>query len=258
VAPERVALKKPLVSRREALRLSVIGAGGILAAPSLVLAGADCDRTTPQTEGPFHPAPRVDGVVEDHRILKMLDKNTDLTFVNGGAQKAAGQVLYIFGTVTDEECAPLADARVEIWQACHTGKYNHEWDSSEYALDPNFQYWGIAKTNAKGKYVFKTILPGAYRNDPEWVRPPHIHYKVKKAGFQPLTTQQYFDSTDFQFEGVTYGPNVLAQWNNDDMVFDEIPCRERERVTSTVKVAPPEMGLDAGAKYCRFNISLEK
>jgi hypothetical protein len=25
-----------------------------------------------------------------------------------------------------------------------------------------------------------------------------------------------------------------------------------------VKVAPPEMGLDAGAKYCRFNISLEK
>ena len=35
-------------------------------------------------------------------------------------------------------------------------------------------------------------LPAAYGVRENWQRPPHIHYKVYRRGFEDLTTQLYF------------------------------------------------------------------
>jgi protocatechuate 3,4-dioxygenase beta subunit len=35
-------------------------------------------------------------------------------------------------------------------------------------------------------------MPGAYAVSANWLRPPHIHYKISKRGYQQLTTQMYF------------------------------------------------------------------
>ena len=36
------------------------------------------------------------------------------------------------------------------------------------------------------------MLPGAYPVSAQWSRPPHIHFKVSKRGYEELVTQMYF------------------------------------------------------------------
>ena len=121
-----------------------------------------------------------------------IDTNADLTKVRGHVKEAMGQVIVVKGVVQDQFCRPVEGAIVEIWQACHTGRYNHPSDTSKEKLDPHFQYYALMKTNAKGKYSYKTIIPGAYKASSFWVRPPHIHYKVSLRGHETLITQLYF------------------------------------------------------------------
>ena len=136
--------------------------------------------TPRQPEGPFYP-----------REFP-LDANADLTKVKGHLKEAEGEVVVIHGIIQDQFCRPIEGAIVEVWQACHTGKYNHPSDTSTEKLDPHFQYYALMRTNTKGEYSYKTILPGAYKANQSWVRPPHIHYKVSLRGHETLITQLYF------------------------------------------------------------------
>ena len=52
------------------------------------------------------------------------------------------------------------------------------------------------RTNSKGEYVFKTIIPGEYNATSDWIRPPHIHFKVSLRGHEELVTQSYFKGYD--------------------------------------------------------------
>ena len=45
-------------------------------------------------------------------------------------------------------------------------------------------------------FQFKTIVPGYYPVNEEWLRPPHIHFKVSKLGYSELITQMYFPDND--------------------------------------------------------------
>jgi protocatechuate 3,4-dioxygenase, beta subunit len=141
---------------------------------------ASCGLTPPQAEGPFYPG-----------ATKFLPEN-DLTLVAGAPRSALGEVVFLKGTVMDSQCKPLADANVEIWQACASGRYNHSRDPNPAPIDPYFKYWGEAFTNERGEYDFKTIIPGAYPAASGWTRPPHIHFRVAKLGYQELITQMYF------------------------------------------------------------------
>lgn len=170
-------------SRRELLRKGILSTSALLAIPQFAKAAAgQCGplKTPAQTEGPFYP------------VVDQVDKDADLIIVNGSNQIAQGQIVIVQGVLVDQNCAPVPGALVEIWQACKTGRYNHPSDPNTAPLDPNFQYWGKAITNAKGEYRFRTIIPGAYQADVDWMRPPHIHFKVSKRGYVELITQMYF------------------------------------------------------------------
>src|SRR5687767_5152222 len=95
-----------LVDRRELLKASFLGAGALLLGSGASLLAAT--PTPRQVEGPFHPT---QGSV-DLRVLRYLDKNTDLTRVDGQQGKATGQVLYVFGKVIDKADKPVANATV--------------------------------------------------------------------------------------------------------------------------------------------------
>lgn len=170
-------------SRRSFLKLA--GLSGITSIVALqgakALADA-CDfRPTPkQPLGPFYP------------LQIPLEADTDLTKMAGSSGQAFGEVIWVTGVVTDDYCKPIPGAIVEIWQACYTGRYNHPSDTSDNALDPNFQYYGVMKTNERGEYSFKTIKPGSYLASQTWRRPPHIHFKVSLRGYRDLVTQLYF------------------------------------------------------------------
>ena len=164
-------------SRRTIIKASV----GLAATAVPVTAMSGPAEVTPANpEGPFYPK------------HGQLDKDTDLTLIEGHTERAQGQMIRVAGQVLDEEGKPIEGALVDIWQANAHGRYNHEDDPATAPEDPNFQGWGMVKTDAEGRYAFTTIKPGAYKVNGSWSRPPHIHYKVSRRGFHEITTQMYF------------------------------------------------------------------
>lgn len=81
---------------------------------------------------------------------------------------------------------------VDVWQANAAGRYSHPHDPNPAPLDPSFQGWAIVPSGKDGDFRFKTVIPGAYPAEDDWVRPPHIHFKLSKRGYVELTTQMYF------------------------------------------------------------------
>jgi protocatechuate 3,4-dioxygenase beta subunit len=157
-------------------RRTIIKAGAGIAASAITASViANSSEPTPANpEGPFYPK------------HQQVDKDTDLTVIDGHTERAEGEVIRVTGQVLDEMGNPV------IWQANSHGRYHHEDDTSKAPEDPNFQGWGMVKTDAEGRYSFTTIKPGAYKVDGNWRRPPHIHYKVSRRGYHELTTQMYF------------------------------------------------------------------
>ncbi|MEM9234398.1 MAG: protocatechuate 3,4-dioxygenase subunit alpha [Pseudomonadota bacterium] len=163
------------ISRRGFLGGSAAAGLGLTAT-----AGASPIVTPRQTEGPFYPT------------VEQADKDADLTRIVGRDGVALGETVEVVGQVLDEEGEPIPDAVVDVWQANAAGRYAHESDPNPAPLDPNFQGWALVKTDAEGRYRFRTIKPGAYPATRGWDRPPHIHFKVSRRGFREITTQMYF------------------------------------------------------------------
>ena len=104
----------------------------------------------------------------------------------------------VSGRVVDADQVghPLANARVDIWQANHWGRYAHPADRSTAPLDPNFQGIGIARTDDEGWYGFRTIKPAPYSlsaMEGSGMRARHIHFKITHESGSKLTTQMYFE-----------------------------------------------------------------
>ncbi|HMA09529.1 MAG TPA: protocatechuate 3,4-dioxygenase [Ramlibacter sp.] len=129
-------------------------------------------RPTPaQTEGPFYPL--------------SLPKDTDFDLLrNGALNYPSGEAAWVEGSVTDLQGRPVAGAQVEIWQCDQAGHYHHPADRGR--ADPAFQGFGRITVGADGRYRFRTIRPAPYSG-----RTPHIHFKVKLATHELLTTQLY-------------------------------------------------------------------
>ena len=133
-----------------------------------------------EIEGPFYP------------VTAQKDKDFDLTRIAGRTGVAKGQAILIEGQVLDTTGNPIEEATVELWQANAAGRYSHPRDPNPAPLDPNFQGWAIVPSGREGGFRFKTIFPGIYPAAQDWMRPPHLHFKVSKEGFVDLITQMYF------------------------------------------------------------------
>ena len=129
-------------------------------------------RATPaQTEGPFYPV--------------SLPKDTDFDLLrNGALNYSRGDAAWVEGSVADLQGRPVAGAQVEIWQCDEAGHYHHPGDRGR--ADPAFQGFGRVSVGADGRYRFRTMRPAPYSG-----RTPHIHFKVKLAARELLTTQLY-------------------------------------------------------------------
>jgi len=196
--------------------------------------GEPCPVTPPQTEGPYYP-PKA-------QLDAQRDKDGDLTRLEGQAGRAMGVVLYVLGQVRDADCRPVPNATVEIWQASENGRYRHPRDRDNPApLDPNFQYWGHSVTDQDGRYLLKTIKPGAYQAGPGWIRPPHIHFKVTHPEFRDFITQMYFSGDPHQGE---------------DYILNKVPSGQRDRVI--VMMEKPDKDFDPDARICRFDLTLSR
>jgi protocatechuate 3,4-dioxygenase beta subunit len=144
--------------------------------PSALKRFEDCplELTPSQTEGPFYKA---------NTPMKNI-------LVEKGIP---GIPIVISGFVFDQNCAPIAGAWLDFWQADDSGNY----DNSGYKLR------GHQFTDSTGKYTLKTVIPGEYPG-----RTPHIHVKVSKNANSPvLTSQIYFP---------------MSSQNNTDTIFSSV------------------------------------
>ena len=177
-------------------------------------------RTPRQTEGPFYP---------DHLPL---DTDNDLLIINDGLTSAVGEVTYVSGRILDARGEPIRNAVVEIWQCDNGGAYLHSGTGNKDKKDKNFQGFGRFVTGSTGEYLFRTIKPVPYPG-----RTPHIHYKVKRAGKELLTTQCYIKG---------------HPGNPKDFIWKELK-EGRERESVTVDFAPLP-GAKAGELVAKFDL----
>jgi protocatechuate 3,4-dioxygenase alpha subunit len=131
------------------------------------------------TIGPFFPPRYVDPGAND--------------LTQFGGRKAKGEVIEIRGRVVQEDGSPLENLIVEIWQADAQGIYRHPADPRHAQADPGFLGWGRAATDRDGRFLFRTIRPGAAEG-----RQPHINFMVMFSGLMRIlkTTMFFEDGSD--------------------------------------------------------------
>ncbi|BDU20340.1 protocatechuate 3,4-dioxygenase [Dyella sp. GSA-30] len=198
------------LSRRRAMKTSLL-AGSALVSGGLLAQGRRMVPAPEEIMGPYYP------------VLKPLDRDADLTRIAGRHGVALGQVIELSGRVLDGDGKPVVNAKIELWQANVHGRYDHPSDPNTTApLDPGFQGYSIQKTDAWGRYRFRTIKPGAYPATPEWTRTPHIHFDVSGRADR-LVTQLYFAGEPL---------------NDSDLLFQALSEDDRRRVLVQLQPVP--------------------
>jgi len=213
------------MNRRNLLKMAASGAG--LAITTTAGATSLCATPTKaQTEGPFYP-----------KDWNLYEADADMTFVEGKPALANGQLTLIMGQVIDAlTCRPIKNSTVDVWQANAYGQYFHERDATEAELkDKNFQYRCRINTNNEGMFSFKTIKPSPYPAGGDWVRPPHIHFKVFADDYKELTTQMYFEGDPL---------------NSADRILNSMSDREKDSVIAVFEED------ESKVLHGKFNISL--
>jgi protocatechuate 3,4-dioxygenase beta subunit len=150
---------------------TVLGAGLLAACGSSGATSSAAAPTTTPTAAAACTAVLTPALTEGPYFKGGSPQRTDLT------SGAAGRPLAITGVVRSATCAPVANAKLDFWQADGNGRY----DNSGYRLR------GHVFTDRTGRFTIQTVVPGLYPG-----RTRHIHVKVKAPKGPVLTTQLYF------------------------------------------------------------------
>jgi hydroxyquinol 1,2-dioxygenase len=139
---------------------------------------------------------------------------TKTASVKGDATWCTGRVLSIDGK-------PIAGAAIDVWQAKADGIYDTQ--------DPNaeFELRGRVKTNAEGRYAFKTYKPVFYGVPVDGpvgdllramnrhpMRPAHMHAIVSAPGYQQVITHVFVEGDPYIDSDAVFAvkDSLIASW----------------------------------------------
>lgn len=124
-----------------------------------------------------------------------------------------GEPMFVHGRVLDSAGKPVANAKLDIWQANPEGYY----DVQQKGIQPDMNLRGVLMTGADGVFYFRTVRPRYYPIPDDGpvgrllracgrhpMRPAHIHFIVSADSYETVTTH-LFDSS--------------CEWLNSDAVF---------------------------------------
>ena len=116
-----------------------------------------------------------------------VGNTNNLRRATGSGFMAEGIPILIQGTILGDNCIPIENATVEIWQADANGNYINEQDK-----DKHFVGSGTVYTNNLGEFTFMTIMPGTKEQHPT----PVIHFNISNDTLNTLDTRMYFLDTE--------------------------------------------------------------
>jgi len=201
--------------RRSLVALTASAAGATLASGGALAQAARCVLTPNAGEGPFYFDPAL--------------VRSDITDGSPGAP------LEIAIQVTRaRDCATLAAARVDLWQANAIGLYSgyeqQQGVGGVPAASAAGQTWlrGTQLTDVDGWVRFTTVYPSWYGG-----RTPHVHFKVWLDAEEVVASQIFFpdETSAFVFEGFDpYRQHVSKRttFNDNDPLQDGVYCEVQE------------------------------
>jgi catechol 1,2-dioxygenase len=115
-----------------------------------------------------------------------------------------GEPMLVRGVIRSTDGTPLANAKIDVWQANDEGFY----DVQQKGIQPDFNLRGVFRTGPDGSYWFKGVKPKFYPIPDDGpvgkllaalgrhpYRPAHLHYIIEAPGHGRLVTH-IFDPDD--------------------------------------------------------------
>jgi hydroxyquinol 1,2-dioxygenase len=144
-----------------------------------------------------------------------LDDAPEMALGADLAGERSGAVVLVHGQVRDTLGNPLPGAIVDTWQADSAGTYPIQEQASgqdKYDLRAKFT------ADDSGAYYYTTVLPKPYTvpydgpvgrllragNRHAW-RASHLHYIVRANGMRPITTEVFFENTEYLDNDAVFG-----------------------------------------------------
>lgn len=145
-----------------------------------------------------------------------------------------GEPMLVRGRILSTDGNPIANARIDVWQANDEGFY----DVQQKGIQPDFNLRGVFRTNEKGEYWFRGVKPKYYPIPDDGpvgkllaslgrhpYRPAHLHYIIEAEGFEPLTTHIFDPDDPYIDSDAVFGvkASLMAEF---DKITD--PVRQNE------------------------------
>lgn len=126
-----------------------------------------------------------------------------------------GVSILVHGKVTDTLNNPIPGASIDTWQADGSGTYPIQ---NQARAQDKYDLRGVFTTDDQGHYYYTTILPKPYTvpydgpvgkllragNRHAW-RAPHLHYIIRAEGMRPITTEVFFENSDYLDNDAVFG-----------------------------------------------------
>jgi protocatechuate 3,4-dioxygenase beta subunit len=147
---------------------------------------------------------------------RKLDKGDSILL-----REESGEPLLMTGRVTDASAKPIADAQVEVWQTATNQLYDVQ-DGDQ----PRGHLRGTFRTDARGEYEFRTILPVSYPIPDDGpagqllqglgrhpFRPAHVHFMISAPGYRMLVTHLFLKGDKYLESDAVFGvkPSLIVQ-----------------------------------------------
>ena len=131
------------------------------------------------------------------------------------ARGATGEPLWVAARAVDADGKAVAGAVVDVWQADAAGFYDvqeEHWQIGDARLRAVFE------TDGDGQFSFRSIMPVGYpipsdgpvgemmcATNRHSMRPAHIHFMIRKDGFDPLVTHVFADGDQYLDSDAVFG-----------------------------------------------------